>query len=76
MTAQEAVDDPLVVLAVVDAAAGVDAASDEELADDASDDPAEDDPPEDDPPEDEVDAALPVALVPLVAPEDERESVL
>lgn len=70
MTAQEAVDDPLVVLAV-DAAAGVDAASDEELADDASDDPAEDDPPED-----EVDAALPVALVPLVAPEDERESVL
>lgn len=71
MTAQEAVDDPLVVLAVVDAAAGVDAASDEELADDASDDPAEDDPPED-----EVDAALPVALVPLVAPEDERESVL
>lgn len=71
MTAQEAVDDPLVVLAVVDAAAGVEAASDEELADDASDDPAEDDPPED-----EVDAALPVALVPLVAPEDERESVL
>jgi hypothetical protein len=71
VTAQEAVDDPLVVLAVVDAAAGVDAASDEELADDASDDPAEDDPPED-----EVDAALPVALVPLVAPEDERESVL
>lgn len=71
MTAQEAVDDPLVVLAVVDAAAGVVAASDEELADDASDDPAEDDPAED-----EVDAALPVALVPLVAPENERESVL